>query len=132
MIEKLIKEFADYRWKEQKENEYLLKLRTEAEGVGSIKYGDDTSRGTGDGDRMANAAIRLTEAKTAIAKKRVPRFEMEYETIDWYYEKLNPEEARVMVLYSVDGLSYREIADKTGKSVGWVFNTVAAGKKKLS
>ena len=132
MIEKLLKEFADYRWQEKQEDEYILELRTRAEGVGAIKYGDDTSRGSGDGDKMAAATIRLTEAKAKIAKKRVPRFELQADSCDWFYEHLTPEEARVMVMYAVDGLSYREISEKTGKSVGWVFNTVAAGMKKLS
>lgn len=128
MIEKIIDEFADYKRKEREENDYLLKLRTDAEGVGSIRYGDDTSHGTTRGDHLENATIKLTEAQKLIAKKRVPRFEMAAEVVDWFYEKLKPEAARVMTMHVVEGMSFREIADRTGRSIGWVAETVKKSK----
>lgn len=124
MIDKIIDKFAEYNRREKEEDDYLLKLRTDAEGVGSIKYGDDTSHGTTRGDHLENATIKLTEAQKLIAKKRVPRFKMAAETEDWFHANLTPEQARVMTLYVVDGMSYREIADKTGKSIGWLSQVV--------
>lgn len=131
MIEKIIDEFTEYKRREKEEDDYLLKLRTDAEGVGSIKYGDDTSHGTTRGDHLENATIKLTEAQKLIAKKRVPRFEMAAETVDWFYARLKPEQARVMTLYVVEGMSFREIADRTGRSIGWVSETVKKSKNLL-
>ena len=131
MIDKIIDEFADYKRKEREENDYLLKLRTDAEGVGSIRYGDDTSHGTTRGDHLENATIKLTEAQKLIAKKRVPRFEMAAETADWFYDSLTPEQARVMTLYVIESMSFREIADRIGRSVGWVSETVKKSKNLL-
>lgn len=131
MIEKIIDEFTEYKRREKEEDDYLLKLRTDAEGVGSIKYGDDTSHGTTRGDHLENATIKLTEAQKLIAKKRVPRFEMAAETVDWFYASLKPEPARVMTLYVVEGMSFREIADRTGRSIGWVSETVKKSKNLL-
>lgn len=131
MIEKIIDEFAEYKRREREEDDYLLKMRTDAEGVGSIKYGDDTSHGTTRGDHLENATIKLTEAQKLIAKKRVPRFEMAAETVDWFYARLKPEQARVMTLYVVEGMSFREIADRTGRSIGWVAETVKKSKNLL-
>lgn len=128
MIEKIIDEFADYKRREREEDDYLLKLRTDAEGVGSIRYGDDTSHGTTRGDHLENATIKLTEAQKLIAKKRVPRFEMAAEVVDWFYEKLKPEAARVMTMHVVEGMSFREISDRTGRSIGWVSETVKKSK----
>lgn len=128
MIEKIIDEFADYKRKEREEDDYLLKLRTDAEGVGSIRYGDDTSHGTTRGDHLENATIKLTEAQKLIAKKRVPRFEMAAEVVDWFYERLKPEAARVMTMYAVECMSFREISDRTGRSIGWVSDTVKKSK----
>lgn len=131
MIEKIIDEFAEYKRREKEEDDYILKLRTDAEGVGSIKYGDDTSHGTTRGDHLENATIKLAEAQRIIAKKRVPRFEMAAETVDWFYARLKPEQARVMTLYVVEGMSFREIADRTGRSIGWVSETVKKSKNLL-
>lgn len=131
MIDKIIDEFTEYKRREREEDDYLLKLRTDAEGVGSIKYGDDTSHGTTRGDHLENATIKLTEAQKLIAKKRVPRFEMAAETVDWFYARLKPEQARVMTMYVVEGMSFREIADRTGRSIGWVAETVKKSKNLL-
>ena len=124
MIDQLIKEFEGYRKAERDEDLYLLKLRTKAEGVGSIQYGDDTSHGTVTGDKMERAAIQLAEAEKVIDKKRTPRFEVAAETLDWFHDHLEPEPARIMEFYAIDGMSYREISYKTGKSVGWISKVV--------
>lgn len=131
MIEQIIDEFAEYNRKAREEDDYLLKLQTEAEGVGSIKYGDDTSHGTQAGDHLENATIRLAEAKKRIAKKRAPRFEAAAEVEGWLYDRLKPEPAKIMTMYVVDNLTYREIAHRTGKSIGWVVNEVKKSGKNL-
>ena len=131
MISQVINEQGRYRAYERAENEYLLRLQTKAEGVGSIQYGDDTSHGSGGGDRMERATIELAEARTEIAKKRQPRFNKTANVCDCIYDCLDAEPARVMVMFIVDGLTYREIADKIGRSVGWVSETVKKSKQLL-
>lgn len=131
MINNIINEQGKYRAYERAEDEYLLLLRTRAEGVGAIQYGDDASHGSGAGDKMEKATIKLSDARTEIAKKRRPRFRKTASLCDVIYDTLEPEAARIMVLFIVDGLTYREIADKTGWSTGWVSETVKKSKDML-
>ena len=131
MINEIINEQGRYRAYERAEDEYLLLLRTRAEGVGSIQYGDDASHGSGGGDKMERATIKLSDVRTEIAKKRRPRFKKTADLCDAIYEALEAEAARIMVLFIVDGLTYREIADKTGWSIGWVSETVKKSKDLL-
>lgn len=130
MVEKQKKLLTEYRQQEREENLRLLMLRTEAEGVGSIKYGDDTSHGTRRADKMELATIKLSEERKKIADKRRPRFDMIAETYGWFFERLEPREALVMVFYS-NGMTYRDIADRCGRSVGWVSETIKRSKKAL-
>jgi len=131
MIEKIIDEQSKYHALERSEDDYILRLQTKAEGVGSIQYGDDTSHGTGGGDKMERATIELAEAKSKVAKRRRPRFTKTADVCCYLYRHLEAEPARVMVMFIVDGLTYREIADKTGRSVGWVSETVKKSKQLL-
>lgn len=131
MINKLITQFEQYKKDKHDEDLYIERLQTKAEGVGAIPYGEDTSHGSATGDRMENATITLAEAREKINARRVGRFTLEVETCGWIYEKLKPQAARVMVMYAIDGFTYREIAEKTGRSVGWVSTTINEAKKLL-
>ena len=131
MINEIINKLIEAREQQKREDDLLLQLQTNAEGVGSIKYGDDTSHGTDTGDRLEIATIKLAEARERIAKKRVGRFDLEAEVCDWLYDYLAPSHARVMVLYVVDGLSYRDISARTGYSIGWISNAVKNAKEIL-
>lgn len=128
MIEELFLMLDGYNREEKDENLYLEELRTKAEGVGAIKYGDELKRATGaDAD---DAKINLIEKEKAIAKKRRERFRKSAEASALFYDELDDYTAYIVMLCSL-GYTYREISIKTGMSIGWVGSTVAAAKKKL-
>ena len=131
MIDSTINLMSDYNARYREEDLLLEKLRTHAEGLSSRNYEDDTSRGGSSGENADNAKIRLIDTQTKIAKKRWPRFELTADVCDYLYDRLKPQQARVMEMYVVDCMTYRDIADRIGKSAAWVSNIVNDSKKIL-
>lgn len=130
MIDKTINLFLDYNAQFREEDLLIERLRTHAEGLSARAYEDDVPRGSS-GENADNAKIRLVDVKSRIDKKRRIRFEVTADTCDWLYDRLKPQQARVMEMYVVDGMTYRDIADRIGKSASWVSNIVNESKKIL-
>lgn len=131
MINELVRIFKKYNQDEREEILLLERLMVRAEWVGSITYGDDTSHGTPAGDQLEKTTIALAEARDKISKRRLERFRLRADTADWFFEKLDAQEAWVMMLYCIDGLSVRQVSENTGRSVGWVNEVIHKAKKKL-
>lgn len=131
MIDELIKQHAEQNAAEKEEELLIERLETQAEGVGAIPYGDDTSHGGGDGDRMAVHTIRLAEVRDKIAPRKVERTALRADTISFFFERADSLTAYIMMLYVVDGMTFRQIADKIGRSHEYVRRTVISIKKIL-
>lgn len=131
MIDELIKQHAEQNAAEKEEELLIERLETQAEGVGAIQYGDDTSHGGGDGDRMAVNTIRLAEVRDKIAPRKVERTALRADTISFFFERADSLTAYIMMLYVVDGMTFRQIADKIGRSHEYVRRTVISIKKIL-
>jgi hypothetical protein len=131
MIDELIKQHAEQNAAEKEEELLIERLETRAEGVGAIQYGDDTSHGGGDGDRMAVRTIRLAEVRDKIAPRKVERTALRADTISFFFERADSLTAYIMMLYVVDGMTFRQIADKIGRSHEYVRRTVISIKKIL-
>ncbi len=131
MIDELIKQHAEQNAAEKEEELLIERLETQAEGVGAIQYGDDTSHGGGDGDRMAVRTIRLAEVRDKIAPRKVERTALRADTISFFFERADSLTAYIMMLYVVDGMTFRQIADKIGRSHEYVRRTVISIKKIL-
>lgn len=131
MIDELIKQHAEQNAAEKEEELLIERLETQAEGVGAIQYGDDTSHGGGDGDRMAVRTIRLAEVRDKIAPRKVERTALRADTISFFFERSDSLTAYIMMLYVVDGMTFRQIADKIGRSHEYVRRTVISIKKIL-
>lgn len=131
MIDELIKQHAEQNAAEKEEELLIERLETQAEGVGAIQYGDDTSHGGGDGDRMAVRTIRLAEVRDKIAPRKVERTALRADTISFFFERADSLTAYIMMLYVVDGMTFRQIADKIGRSHEYIRRTVISIKKIL-
>lgn len=131
MIDELIKQHAEQNAAEKEEELLIERLETQAEGVGAIQYRDDTSHGGGDGDRMAVNTIRLAEVRDKIAPRKVERTALRADTISFFFERADSLTAYIMMLYVVDGMTFRQIADKIGRSHEYVRRTVISIKKIL-
>lgn len=131
MIDELIKQHAEQNAAEKEEELLIERLETQAEGVGAIQYGDDTSHGRGDGDKMAVNTIRLAEVRDKIAPRKVERTALRADTISFFFERADSLTAYIMMLYVVDGMTFRQIADKIGRSHEYVRRTVISIKKIL-
>lgn len=130
-IELLIDQLERHKIAEFEEELLLERLRTHAEGVGSIRYGDDVSHGTATGDRLERGAIKLTEAKEKLTGRRIERADLRSESADFFFERLEALPAYIMFLYCIDGMTCREIAEKIGRSHGFVNKVVTESKSFL-
>lgn len=128
-MDKLIRQLAAQNAAEKEEDLLIERLETEAQGVGSIPYGDDTSHGSTNGDKMANGVIKLAEAREKIAPRKVERTALRADTISFFFERADSLTAYIMMLYVVDGMTFRQIADKIGRSHEYVRRTVISIKK---
>ena len=131
VIDEVIKTFEQYNRAEREERLLLERLTTNAEGVGSITYGDDTSHGTSTGDRLEKTTITLSEAREKISMRRRRRSEFTADTMDWFNDRLDPYSAWIMKLYCIDCMSTRQVADSIGRSVGWVNQVINKSRKIL-
>ena len=131
MMDKLIRQLAAQNAAEKEEDLLIERLETEAQGVGSIPYGDDTSHGNGTGDRMEKGAIRLAETRDKIAPNKIERTALRADTISFFFERFDSLTAYIMMLYVVDCMSTRQIAEKIGRSHGYVHRVVQNIKKIL-
>lgn len=129
MMDKLIRQLAAQNAAEKEEDLLIERLETEAQGVSSIPYGDDTSHGSTTGDKMANGVIKLAEVREKIAPRKIERTALRADTMSFFFERLDSLDAYIMTLYVIDGMSTRQIAEKIGRSHGYVHGAVQHIKK---
>lgn len=105
----------------QDEQLELLRLQTEAEGVGGSGYGDELHRQTSGGDRLQVATAKLSAYKDKIKQLRRLRSPRKIEALATLYRELSPAEAYVAEAIYNRGLNYKQIAEELGYSVRWAY-----------
>lgn len=131
MIDNLIRQLAEHNAAEKEEDLLIERLETAAQGVRSIQYGQDTSHGSGNKDKMADGAIKVAAMRDKLAPRKVARTALRADTMSFFFERLDSVSAYIMTLYVIDGLSTRQIADKIGRSHSHVHRVVDSIKKIL-
>ena len=116
---------------ETKEENRIEYYQTRAENVGAISYGNDASRGTPAGDRLETDAIKLAAYKKKIAPERRERFKLRAEAALEFVGYLETDQAELVRMRHIDQLTIRQIADRTGMSVGWISEKIKAAEEKL-
>lgn len=116
---------------EEKEEECLMYYRAKAENVKAVQYGNDTSRGTVNGDRLQNDVIKIEAYTKKFAPERRERFMLRAEASLEFAGFLETDEAELMRMRHTNQMTVRQIADKVGMSVGWVSQRISAAEEKL-
>lgn len=130
-IEKLLSDLIIYAEREAAEDEKIARLKAKAEAVGAIRYDKDKVKTTPTHDRMEQDAIKLVEEKERISKKRRKRFENRIMATAMCSKNLEPNEAYIMILFYVLGMSVDEIEWRTGYKKTRIYELRNMGLDKL-
>ncbi len=107
---------------ESNEDALIEKLEVKAEGVDAIRYDKDKLQGGHVLDRNEKAAIELIRAKDEIYKRRRKRLRIRVPASALFHNHLNDEQAFIMDLIYVQGMSIKEVCAATGLSASWVYD----------
>lgn len=130
-IDKLLSDLIIYAEKEVAENEAIERLRVKAEGIGAIKYDKDKVATTPAHDRLEQDVIKLHEAQERVAKIRRKRLEDRAVATTLFTKNLDKDEALIMIMFYVMGMSVPAIEKQTGYKRQWVYNKRNSGLDKL-